>query len=94
MKKNLICTRKPLSFSRVSSGHCNINNQALPFYLIQYHTGFRLAEFNLVDSLYFEVPQLLVSGFIHLLWLMVVIFFIPVIGQLSTLSLLLLSLLL
>ena len=54
----------------------NINNQALPFCLIQYH-NVRLVVFNLVVSLYFEVPQqLVVSGLIHWLWLMVVMFFI------------------
>ena len=48
----------------------NINNQALLFYFIQY----RLVVFNLVVSLYFEVPQqLVVSGFIHWLWIMVVV---------------------
>ena len=42
----------------------NINNQALLFFFIQY----RLAVFNLVVNLFFEVPrQLVVSGFIH--WL-------------------------
>ena len=57
----------------------NINNQALLFYLIQYH-NVRLVVFNLVDSLYFEVPlQLFVSGLMHWLWLMIVIFFIPVV---------------
>ena len=48
----------------------NINNQALLFYFIQY----RLVVFNLVVNLYFEVPQqLVVSGFIHWLWIMVVV---------------------
>ena len=43
----------------------NSNNQALSFYLIQYH-NVRLVVFNVVVSLYFEVPQqLVVSGFIH-----------------------------
>ena len=45
-------------------------HQALMFYFIQY----RLAVFNLVVSLYFEVPQqLVVSGLIHWLWIMVVV---------------------
>ena len=47
----------------------NVNNQALLFYFIQY----RLVVFNLVVSLYFEVPQQLVSEFIHWLWIMVVV---------------------
>ena len=47
----------------------NINNQALLFYFIQY----RLVVLNLVVSLYFEVPQQLVSEFIHWLWIMVVV---------------------
>ena len=39
----------------------NINNLALPFYLIQYY-NFRLVVFNLLVSRYFEVPpQLVVS---------------------------------
>ena len=57
----------------------NINNQALPLHLVQYN-NVSLVVFNLVVSLYFEVLlQLVNSGFIHWLWLMVVIFFIPVI---------------
>ena len=47
----------------------NINNQALLFFFIQY----RLVVFNLVVNLYFEVPQHLVSGFIHWLWIMAVV---------------------